>query len=74
MAEKLPIGCTARYNEILHRARELLETFINGNRKYTVQELEGMEPRAALAVLSEMMIRSSPVEQEDLNRFLKEVT
>jgi len=72
MTDKLPIQCAARYHEIERRAQKLLTTFVNGNRKITVEALDEMEPRAALAVLSEMMMHGPEV-RDDLNRFLKEV-
>lgn len=71
--EKLPIGCSTRYHEIIRRAGELSETFVNGNRKHMVETLEQMEPRSAFAVLSTMMVHTKESFREDLNRFLKEV-
>lgn len=52
----LPIGCAARYAEVERRADELLESFLNGNRKVVLEELESMEPRAAFAVLARMSV------------------
>ena len=68
----LPIGCAARYQEIERRAKKLMMVFINGNRKDTIAAFEDMEPKAALAVLSEMMMHG-PDLRGDLNRWLKEV-
>ena len=73
MTDPLPIECRARYDEIFNRSNELIESFINGNRGYTVETLVAMEPKASLAVLSTMMMNSRGSFREDLNRFLKEV-
>jgi predicted transcriptional regulator len=70
MTNPLPIECRARYEEITNRAKELLESFICGNRKTVLLALEEMEPKTALAVLSEMMVRSGS-EMKNINGFLK---
>jgi len=68
----LPIGCAARYAEIERRAKKLMMTFVSGNKNDTAIALNGMEPKAALAVLSEMMMHGPDI-RESLNRYLKEV-
>ena len=73
MAEKLPIGCAARWEEIHRRARRLLLDFINGNRNDTYKELKEMEPAAGLAVLSVMMTECTKVVRNDLYRYFTEV-
>lgn len=70
--EELPIQCTARFNEITRRADSLAETFKNGNRKDLLEALLDMEPKAALAVLAEIMY-DQPLIQPGLHRFLKEM-
>jgi len=48
MAKKnLPIGCSDRYNEIIHISDEILETFINGNKSDLLAGLEMLEPKTA---------------------------
>lgn len=73
MTEPLPIGCSARYTEIQKRASYLMTNFINGNRNDTYRELKEMEPGAALAVLSLMMLSAGKEERKDINRYLMEV-
>ena len=70
---EIPKECRARFEWICERAEELMESFINGNRKSTVEALESMEPRVALAVLSEMMVTYGQGYTQDLWRFLREV-
>lgn len=69
----LPIECRARYAEIIKRASHLTANFINGNRNDTYRELKEMEPGAALAVLSLMMLSVGKEERKDINRYLMEV-
>ena len=69
----LPIECRARFEAIGTRAQELHETFLNGNKGDVVQALEEMEPRAAFAVLAEMMLDYGHSTRRDLHRYLKEV-
>lgn len=69
----LPIQCRARFEELHRQGLKLLETFINGNRKDTLQALLDMEPKAAMAVLTEMMRNASDDVQERLNAFLMEM-
>lgn len=70
--KKLPIECRARYNAILQIGDELLETFINGNRNTMLAELEELEPRTALAVLSRMMRIASKENREAIGIYLLE--
>lgn len=70
--KKLPIECSARYNAIIQIGNELLETFINGNRNTMLAELEELEPRTALAVLSRMMRIASKETREALGIYLME--
>lgn len=68
----LPIQCRSRYEELIRRAKKLMPVFINGNRKDTLEAFEKMDTRAALAVLSEMMMHG-PDLRDSLNCWLKEV-
>lgn len=72
MAEKLPIGCAARHQEILDRSNKLFESFVNGNRGYVAQELVDMEPKAALAVLAVMMDSANHDVSYDLTKYFVE--
>lgn len=71
--KSLPMGCRDRYDEISKRVDRLFEMFLNGNRGEFLKALEEMEPRAAFAVLAEIMFTARPDVQGDLHRFLKEV-
>jgi len=73
MAKTLPIGCSARYNAIIHIADELLETFINGNKSDLLAGLEELEPKTAYAVLSRMMRTASGETREAIGIYLLEV-
>jgi len=69
----LPKECRARFGEISVRAQKLHEDFVNGNRSDVLKDLAGMEPRAALAVVAEMMLDYGHDARRSLHRWLKEV-
>jgi hypothetical protein len=55
---ELPMQCRARFNAIHEIARELIDTFVNGNKNTARDELLELEPIVALAVLSTMMVNA----------------
>jgi hypothetical protein len=72
--EPLPIGCRERYQELSRRGLYLLDSFVNGNRGDVLQALLEMEPKAGLAILTEMMRNASDDVQESLNRYFMDGT
>ena len=70
---KLPIECRARAQMIDDRAKELLESFINGNRKTVLAELCEFSRTGALAILSVMMNNASKEARNDIARFMREM-
>ena len=69
----VPIGCADRLRFIETHARELSKTFLNGNRKDLLEELENMPPRVAFAVLATIMRWGSYEIRPSLMRFLQEM-
>jgi len=71
--DTLPVECRARMEELHRRADRLFEMFINGNRNDVAQELLHMEPKAALAVLTVMMIATNEEARTSISRYFTEV-
>jgi len=70
--DPLPMQCAARYREIQRRAGYLIEMYVNGNKKDTLQNLEDMPAKEAFAVLARMMEIAMPETQRSLSSFLAE--
>ena len=71
--EAVPIQCRARAAFILSRAAELIETFLNGNRKDFVEALDLFPRRMAYAVLAAAMIHTKGARRASLASFLLEM-
>ncbi len=68
-----PQGCRARYEFILTRARELADSYINGNRSDVLAALQELPPRVSLAVLATISFELSTLEFQSLKRYLQEM-
>lgn len=73
MPKPLPTECRARFRTIIAFGDELLQTFINGNRRDTLNGLCELETPAALAVLANMMDNAPEEIRNDLAKYLREV-
>lgn len=77
MGERIPTQCRARFDWVLNRGNELRESFVNGNKKDVLDELEELasleSPCVAFAVLGAMMHKFDPFAREHMYRFLREM-
>jgi len=72
-AERLdstPKGCAERFDFIMDQARELYETYKNGNRKDFVTGLDELSRHVAYAVLAASIVN---YEDSGLARYLREI-
>ena len=69
----VPTQCRARFYTILEISGELIETWINGNRKDVVVAFDELGPSVSRAVLTQMMMNSDDDTAASLTSYFMEV-